>query len=56
MTKRELEVEIETLKMAVQVNQGFLNLVPRGADKRAEKQVEADRKRLAELREKLGAM
>jgi hypothetical protein len=56
MTKRDVEVEIETLTLAVQVNQGFLNLVPKGSDKRTEKQVEVDRKKIAELRTKLEAM
>lgn len=50
MTRNEVAVEIETLKMSIGVDQGFLNLVPPGSDKKTERQVEVDKKRLGQLR------
>jgi hypothetical protein len=53
MTKSELATQIETLRTAIGVNRGFLKLVPPGADKATERQVERDRLELERLQVEL---
>lgn len=56
MSKQEIETRIETLRLAVAINSRFLGSVPSGADKKTERQVDADKEELAKLRAKLEAV
>lgn len=56
MTLQEIEIRIETLKIAIDVNTRFLNVVPAGADKSTERQVEIDRRELDLLKDKLNEL
>lgn len=55
MSKQEIETRIATLETAVKINSRFLALVPNGADKATEKQVELDKEELVRLRAELEA-
>lgn len=55
MSKQEVETRIETLKVAIAINSRFLASVPREADKKTEKQIDADKEELAKLRAELEA-
>lgn len=50
MTKNEVAVEIETLKLAIGANSAFLIGRPIGTDRKTEASITADKARLAELR------
>lgn len=50
MTKQELIVEIETLRMAIGCNTAFLKGMRPGSDPKTEASIAADRARLVELR------
>ncbi len=53
MDKQALQTRIETLRVAIAINSRFLAEVPAGADKKTERQVEADRLELEKIREQL---
>jgi hypothetical protein len=43
------EIETETLRIAIRINERFLALVPKGSDKDTERKVQADKARLSSL-------
>ena len=56
MTKQELAIEIETLKLAIGANSAFLIGRPVGTDRKTEASITTDKARLAELRKIEAAM